>query len=300
MHQWAAHEVIRLLVSLLGLHLLLLWLVDFIDCNLKHLNLTLNVQQSITFSFLGWWLHLCHNLGLDTRHTRLKPTWSWLKPTWSCCLLSGCVLTAHVRQTWCTWSEFLFESFVSSSCITALITWPASSKDTMFLWREGRGSDSTLATIRGKPSAFPFMLSWCAQTTPRSWSKGARCPTHRPPHAGSVSLVQNTDRVTSCPELAAVCARWWQHAVWVFTWSGPSVVGHVRDALSLHVLLDLGSLSQDCILSSSEESANFTLWWIGNELLYKGWSSEEFVTGWLVSRWSGFLKQKLWVEKLFF
>lgn len=167
----------------------------------------------------------------------------------------------------------------------------ASAEDTWSLWRKGRGSDSTLASVSvyRRPSMLPWNFSWRAQTTPWCWSEGTRSPSHRPPKAGSITLIHYTDRVTCCSQLAAVCTRWWKHAVRVMTVTGTStIMGHVWATLCLHVLLDLGSFRQDCILSSAKEGANLTLWRVWNELLNEGWPCEEFVASWLMGSWSWF------------
>ena len=76
-HSLAAHKVVDHARSFVHLILLLLGhaffgLVDFVDSDLEHLALALNVKDAVVFIVFGRRVVLCHHLGSDVRDAWLE------------------------------------------------------------------------------------------------------------------------------------------------------------------------------------------------------------------------------------
>ena len=243
-----------LFLVLLVLAFRLLRLANLVDGDLKHLNFTFDVQQTVLIIILRWGLHLCQYLSSNGRYAGLEAR--SLCSIRSCRLVliidCGGALTTHVRQTRETRCTFGFAILCKhASLISSLM---CETKDTFLL--RSRLRDATLTPCQRR---FPVSIDSFGRCTHFAKTEACLCTTgHRWSEAETLTLVHDADRVTSGLQLAPFSHRK-AHRVRSLTCLMFRVLSHVRAPSDCHGLLNLGCLGQDGILASSEERPNLAL-----------------------------------------
>ena len=240
-YELATADKVWLLVPLLVLHLFLLWLIYLVNCDLEHLDFTLNVEESIAFLFLWRCLHLGHNLSFNAGH-------SWLETTWTRSVIHCSLLAAHVWKTGSTRGKLLLEATLHWLWHSSVIA-TASSPWRLFLYSSWCSHSALTAVLITTLVSGHF--SRCVQTSSWSRAKAGCCSaTQRPLKTVLLILVHDTNRVACCADLSSIRCSWREHALCVLVRS--PIMCQIWYALHMHVLLNFRSLSQNCILACAE------------------------------------------------